>query len=103
MRWAKLDTHTNASGNLSACSRIRVTSRNGWLEISGACYECRICRCQSCWPRPMYCTQRRFLGLENFLVNMLHIDESERERSLDYISGALRRDRLYSQEPTSFV
>ena len=68
MRWAKLNTHTDTSGNLHACSRI--TSRNGWHEISGTCY---VCRCRSFWLRPMYWTQRSFLGLEEFLINALHI------------------------------
>ena len=79
MRWAKLNTHTDASSNLCACSRI--TSRNEWQEISGACYECR----RSCWPRPMYRTQRWFLGLEKFLIKALHIvdDEGQRERTID--------------------
>ena len=38
---------------------------------------------------PMYGTQRRFFRLEKFLINALHIedDQSERERTLDYISG----------------
>ena len=91
MGWAKLNTHTDASGNLCACNRIRVTSRDGWR---GACHECRF---RSWWHRPMHWTQRRFLGLENFPINALHIvqwyrsvndqSESELERSLDYISG----------------
>ena len=88
MRQAKLNTHADASGNSCACSRI--TSRNGWDGISGpgasACHECR---CRSCWPRPMYWTQRWFLGLENFLINARHNvdDQGQRERYLDYISG----------------
>ena len=81
-----LNAHTDASGNLCACSRI--CSRNGWNEISGACYECR---CGSCWPRPVYWTQSCFLGPENFLINALHIvdDQGQWERSLDYLSEKL--------------
>ena len=41
MRWAMLDTHTDARGNLCAYSRIRVRRKNGWHEISVACYERR--------------------------------------------------------------
>ena len=83
MRRAKLKRHTNASGNL--CAR---RSRNGWHKISGA----SACRCRSCWPTPNYGTQRWLLGLEDFLKHALHIVDdvqvqSERERTLDYISG----------------
>ena len=51
MRRAKLNTHSDASGNLCAYSTIRlgVPSRNGWQEIIGA----SACRCRSCWPRTM--------------------------------------------------
>ena len=66
-QWAKLNAHTDASGNLCDCSRI--TSWNVWHEISGACYECR---CRSCSPMLMYRTQRWFLGLENFLIKAFH-------------------------------
>ena len=87
MRRAKLNTHTDASGNLCARSPIQVNRRNGWYEISGA----SACRCRSCWPRPIHWTPRPFLGLEIFffLMRALHVvdDQSERERTLDYISG----------------
>ena len=86
MRRAKLNTHTDASGNLCVRSPIRI-KRNGCYKISGA----SACRCWSNCPRPMYWTPIRFLGLENFffLMSALHIvdDHSERERTLDYISG----------------
>ena len=72
----KLNAHTDASGNLCAFSRIQVTSRNGWHEISGA----NACRCRGCWPEPVYGSQMWFLRLENFLVNALHIDGGRRER-----------------------
>ena len=86
MRWAKLNTHTDA-GYLCACSRI--TSKNGSNEISIACYKCR---CRSCWPRPTYWTQKWFLGAENFPINALHIvdDQGQRNWSLDYISGEVQ-------------
>ena len=58
----KMNTHTDASGHLCACG-LGVTSRNGLHEISGTSGR----RCRSCWPKLMYGTQRRFLGLENFL------------------------------------
>ena len=87
MRRAKLNTHTDASGNLCVRSPIRIKRRNGCYEISGA----SACRCRSYCPRPMYWTPIRFLGQENFffLMSALHIvdDHSERERTLDYISG----------------
>ena len=73
MRRAKLNTHTDASGNLCARSPNRVKRRNGWHEISGA----SACRCRSCWPRPMYGTPRWFLGLENGLINALHIVDDQ--------------------------
>ena len=83
MWWAKLNAHSVASGNVCACSRI--PSRNGWHKISGTCYECR---CRICWPRPTYWTQRKFLGLEYFLINAFHlVDQGQKERSLGYISG----------------
>ena len=92
MRRAKLNTHTDTSGNLWARSPIGVTSRNGWNEISGA-----SARCRSCCPTPMYGTQRGLLGLENssFLMSALHIvdDQRERERTLDYIRGGVEMSR----------
>ena len=86
MRRAKQITHPNASGNLCARSPIRVKSRNGCHEISGA----SACRCQSCWPTSMYGTQRWILGLDDFLKHALHIVydvqvEGESEETLDYI------------------
>ena len=71
---AKLNTHTDASGNLCLI-RLGVTSRNGWHEISGA----GAYRHRSRWPRPMYGTQRWFLGLEDFLINVLHIVDDQVE------------------------
>ena len=73
MRRAKLNTHTDASGNLCARSPIRVASRKEWHEISGA----SACRCQSCWPMPMYGTQRWLLGLNEFPINALHIVDDQ--------------------------
>ena len=109
MRWAKLNAHTDAGGNLCACTGSCFTSRNGWYEIGGACYEGR-CRCRCCWPRPMFWTQRWFVGLENFLIKALHIayDQGQRERSLDYLSGECQtwtlakhnRNFPYSQNPS---
>ena len=78
---AKLNTHIDTSGGFCARSPIRVTSRNGWHEISGA----STCRCQSCWPTPMYGTQRWLLGVENFPIKALHIVDNnveEKERSI---------------------
>ena len=84
MRRAKSNTHTDAGGNVYTCGPIRVTNRNGWHKISGA----SACRCQSCWPRPMYRTQSWFLRLDDFAIKALHIvGEGGRERSLDYISS----------------
>ena len=86
MQRTKLNAHTDASGNLCACSPIRlgVTRKNEWHGISGA----SACRCEICGPRPMYGTQRWLLGIDNSLINALHIvdDQSERERVLDYVS-----------------
>ena len=77
MRRAMLNTHTEASGNLCARNPIRVTSslslRNEWHKIRGA----SVCRCRSCWPLPMYGTQRWLLGLEEFPINALHIVEDQ--------------------------
>ena len=86
MRRPKLNTHTDASGNLCACSPIPVTHRNGWYEIRIS--SARACRCRRRWPAPIYGTQRWLLGLEDFPINALHIvdDRSEREGTLDYIS-----------------
>ena len=71
MRWAKLKTHTAASNNLCACSRI--TSRNGWHGSGGPCRLSwepqRRCRCRSSWST--FWTQRWFL--ENFYIIGLHI------------------------------
>ena len=71
MWWAKpklkaLNAHTDASDNLCACSLITRMR----MEISAACYESR---CQSCRPIPMYWNERRFLGLDNFLIKALHL------------------------------
>ena len=89
MQRTKLNAHTGASGNLCSCSPIRlgVASKNGWHGISGAS---SACRCESCWPRPMYGTERWLLGLENSLINALHIvdNPSVRVRTLDYIITA---------------
>ena len=77
MRWAKLNAHTDASGNLGACSRI--TSINGWHEISGACYECR---CRSC---PYPCIEPRDGVLDlRFISLMVKVKVKDEER--DYIS-----------------
>ena len=69
MRRAKLNTHTDASDNLCACSpnRLGVTSKKGWHGISGT----SACRCKTRWPRPMHGT-RWLLGLENSLIKALH-------------------------------
>ena len=83
MWWAKLNPHTDASGNFKLCACSHITSRNGWHEIGDACYECR---CRSCWSRPMVWSQRWFLGLENFLINAFHIDDDQGQR-VDYLSG----------------
>ena len=79
MRWAKLNTHSNASGlnNLNTCSRRN--SRNGWHGISGAHYDCRCRRCCfRAWVKSigdgrrwLFCS----LGLAKFLKNALHIVE----------------------------
>ena len=101
MRRAKLNTHTDASGNLCAHSPIQlgVTSRNGQHEISGA----SACRCRCCLPKPMCGTQRWFLRLENFLQNALHIkSQSESERSLDYISGVDMARKPCDRKPSFF-
>ena len=79
----RLNSHTDASGNLCASSLIRlgVTSKNGWHWISGA----SACRCESCWPRNMYGIQRWLLGLEKSLINAHHIVEvtvKEKEHSI---------------------
>ena len=88
MQRTKLNTHTDASGNLRACCPIQLgaASKNGWHGISGASARC--------WPRSMYGTQRWLLGLENSPINALHIigDQSERVRTLDYISHRVRSD-----------
>ena len=90
MRKAKRKTHSDAS-NLCAWIPIRVTSRNGWHEISGA----SACRCRSCWSRHMHWTPRRFLGFEKkILRSALHIKVNERERSLYYISGVTARSHI---------
>ena len=84
VRWAKLNTHADASGTSNLCACSRITTRNGLREISGTCYECR---CQYYLPRPMYWIRRWFLGLEESLIKALHIvDEGQRKRTLDYIS-----------------
>ena len=61
------------------CSPIRlgVASKNGLHGINGA----SACRCESCWPRPMYGTQtRRWLfGVENSLIKALHIVDDQCE------------------------
>ena len=91
MRWVKLKTH--ASGNLSARtgSRIRFTSKNGWHEISGA----SACRCQGCWPRPMYGTSRWFVELEKFLKEAFHIvDDDQDEFGEEQVERAKKFSRL---------
>ena len=78
----KLNTHTFTSGKLGAWSRIRVTSRNGWHEISGA----SACRCRSCRPWPLNWTLIRFLGLESFvfLISTLHIVDARWMKGKDH-------------------
>jgi hypothetical protein len=89
MEWTKLNAHTDARGNLCACSCMTRIRRDGRGEISGACYYVR--RCQSCWPRLTYWTSRWFLGLESLLITaaVLHIadDQGHKEKTFDYISG----------------
>ena len=92
MRWAKLNTHTDASGNLCACNRI--ITMNGWHEIGGACYECR---CWSRWSMIICWTQRWFLGLKNLLVEALHLVDGQSQ------SQELNRDAWRSLVPTSFM
>ena len=103
MRRAKLNTYTDSSGNLCACSPIRlgVTSRKH--EISGA----SACRCRSCWPK-LNGTQRWFLELEIFLENALHsiVDDRESGRSLrlavtDHICVKFPRQRTSESDTLS--
>ena len=83
MRWAKLNTHTEGCGNLGACSRF--INGNGWHKINGAC------RCRRCYPRPVYFTQRRFLGLGIILINALalHIDDQGQREKISRLHNKL--------------
>ena len=93
MRWTQQDTHTDAS---AACSRITSRNRRHEPEIVGPCYEGR-CRCQSCWNRSMFWTQRWSLRLEKFCINALHIvvDQGLKRKILDYLSWRERMPNNY--------
>ena len=107
MRRAKLNTHTDASGNLCAHSPIQlgVTSRNGQHEISGA----SACRCRSCLPKPMCGTQRWFLTILDLkiffkmrFISLMIKSQSESERTLDYISGVDLARKPCDRKPSFF-